>query len=84
MIKKLQIVLFSFAATVFNIVVTLICFAILALLYIALLIPHIPAETSFLGFPVLFVASIVLSFLIYQRALKLFLKKWPLSGQQKI
>jgi hypothetical protein len=68
-----------FAATVFNIVVTVICFTLLLVLYSFLVIPRIPNETAFIAIPFLFVISVVLSFLIYQRALKVYLKKKPLT-----
>ena len=74
---------FMAAATVFNVLVTAVCFVILSLLYMVFLIPYINEEMAFLGFSFLFVVSLVLSFFIYQRALKLYLKKWPLPGQQE-
>ncbi|GHV86160.1 hypothetical protein AGMMS50230_17680 [Spirochaetia bacterium] len=80
MTQKTRYIVFMLAATVFNIIVTVICFFVLWLIYMALLVPHIPAESAFVGLPVLFVAALVLSVVIYQRALKVFLKKWPFPG----
>jgi hypothetical protein len=71
-----------FAATVFNIVVTMICFTLLLLLYSILLVPHIPAERAFIAFPFLFVIAVILSFLVYQRVLKVYLKKKPFKEYQ--
>ena len=82
MIKKRQIVLFVLGATVFNVLVTLICITILMLLYSILLVPNIPENVSFIGFPLIFLASFVLSFLIYQKALKLYLKKHPANNRE--
>ena len=77
MTKKAGFVLFIIAATVFSILVTAVFFAILILLYSFLAVPHIQDEASFIGIPLLFLASIILSFLIYRQALKLYLKKHP-------
>jgi len=79
--KNCKLVLFLLAATVFNIGATAICFIILMLLYTALLVPHIPAESAFFGLPLLFTVSIVLSFFIYQKVLKRYLHKLQLPGQ---
>jgi len=73
--KNCKIVLFMLAATIFNIVITALCFIILMLFYTALLVPHMPAESAFFGLPLLFTASIVLSFFIYQKVLKRYLHK---------
>ena len=71
--------LFMLAATVFNIVVTVICIAVLMLLYTVLVIPHIPDKASIIGVLLLFLVSFILSFIIYQKTLKLYLKKYPVS-----
>ena len=76
--RKAGFVLVLFVATVANIVITAVCFLVLFLLYMLLLAPRIPEETGFLGIPVIFVVAIIASFLIYQRLLKLYLKKRPL------
>jgi len=74
---KPRIVLFILAATVFNVVVTGISFLISLLLYSALLLSHIPAEKAFAGSILLLIASFIVSFFVYRRVLKLFLKKFP-------
>ena len=79
MTRKTKLLLFMLAATVFNIAVTVICFTTLLLLYSLLLVPRLPAPAAPLGPPVLFVASLVLSFFIYRKALKTYLKKRPLN-----
>jgi len=81
MTKNLRLVLFMLAATVFNIAATAISFIILMLLYTALLVPHMPAESAFFGLPLLFTASIILSFFAYQKLLKRYLHKLQLPGQ---
>ena len=75
MTKKAHMVLFMLAATVVNIVLTLICLSILMLLYSFFVIQHVPENASFISFPLIFLASFVFSFLIYQKILKLYLKK---------
>jgi energy-coupling factor transporter transmembrane protein EcfT len=82
MTKKAHMVLFMFAATVFNIILTLICLSILVLLYSVFLVQHIPENKSFIGFPLIFLASLVLSYIIYQKFLKLYLKKHPEKNSQ--
>ena len=77
MIKKAKYALFIAAATVFNMAVTIICFTILMLPYSVLLIPRISEKTAYAGVYLLLAAAIVFSFLIYRRALKLYLKKRP-------
>ena len=80
MIKKRKLVFFIIAAVVFNMLLTLICFAILLPLYSFFVIPRIPQEPGFFGFPLVIVISLALSFFIYQRFLALYLKKHSYPG----
>jgi hypothetical protein len=80
--KKLKVALFVLVATVFNVVTTLICFAGLALLYVAFIVPRFPDKAAAAGFIPLFVAAFALAFLIYRAVLKQFLKKHPLPGRE--
>ncbi|MDR2314012.1 MAG: hypothetical protein LBE02_05710 [Spirochaetaceae bacterium] len=64
--KRVSLVLFMIAATAFNIIATVLCFIVLWLLYMALLIPHIPAEAAFMGLPVLFAAAVIASCAVYR------------------
>ncbi|MDR2551854.1 MAG: leader peptide processing enzyme [Treponema sp.] len=73
--KKVRLTLLMLAATAFNIVTTVLCFTLLLILYTLLLIPRIPPDKAFIGFPFLFAAALIMSFLLYQLALKFFLKK---------
>jgi hypothetical protein len=73
--KKGRFILIIAAATVFNIVVTVICFFLLVLLYNALLIPHIPGEKAFIGLPVLFILAVIITFAAYQRILRIYIRK---------
>jgi len=73
--KKVNTVLFILGATLFNIIVTLISFVTLLILYVKALMPIIPEGGRSWGFPLIFIASIALSFLVYRLALKMMLKK---------
>ena len=75
MSKKTNTLLFILGATVFNVVITAVCFMALLLLYARFLVPLLPGEGQAWGFPVIFIAAIALSFLIYRLALKQLLKK---------
>jgi hypothetical protein len=72
MSKKTNTLLFILGATVFNVVTTAVCFLVLLLLYARFLVPLFPENW---GFPLIFLAAIALSFLIYRFALKQLLKK---------
>ena len=73
--KKVNTLLFILGATVFNILVTVLGFAGLMLLYVKFIMPFLPEEGRSWGFPLIFIAAIVLSFVVYRLALKLLLKK---------
>jgi hypothetical protein len=73
--KKTNTLLFILAATAFNIIVTVICFTALLFCYARFLAPRIPGEGQAWGFPVIFIAAIALSFVIYRLVLKQLLKK---------
>ncbi|MDR2661639.1 MAG: leader peptide processing enzyme [Treponema sp.] len=73
--KKNRFILIIAAATVFNILVTTVCFFILVLLYNMILIPHIPAEKAFTGLPFLFILAVIITFAVYQRVLRIYLRK---------
>ena len=79
MTKKAAMVVFMFSATIVNIILTIVCFTILMLLYTAFVAPHISENMNNIGFPVIFFASLGSSFFIYQKALKVFLKKHPID-----
>jgi len=80
--SKAKYIALMFAATVFNIVVTMICFTLLLVLYSVLVIPRIPSEVIPIAFPFLFIIAVILSFLVYQRVLKVYLKKKPFKEYQ--
>jgi membrane protein implicated in regulation of membrane protease activity len=75
MSKKTNTLLFILGATVFNILVTVASFILLLVLFAKFLMPLLPETGAAWAFPVIFIASIALSFLVYRLVLKALLKK---------
>jgi hypothetical protein len=73
--KKANTLLFILGATVFNILVTVVCFLVIFVLYIRFLASSLPENAAAWGFPLIFIAAIALSFVIYRLILKQLLKK---------
>ncbi|MDR1352950.1 MAG: leader peptide processing enzyme [Treponema sp.] len=77
--KKTNTFLFILAATIFNIVATVVCFFVLLLVFLKFLAHLLPETASAWVLPAIFIGSIVLSFVFYRLALKLLLKKIDLD-----
>ena len=75
MSKKTNTLLFILGGTVFNIFVTVFCFIIFLVLYSKFLYPHLPESVGAWVMPIIFVVSIVVSFLVYRLAVKILMKK---------
>jgi hypothetical protein len=75
MSKKTNTLLFILGATVFNILVTVVCFTALLVLYARFIASLLPEGGQAWGFPLIFIAAIALSFLIYRVVLKQLMKK---------
>jgi hypothetical protein len=75
MSKKTNTLLFILGATVFNIIVAVVCFTALLVLYARFIASLLPEEGRSWGFPVIFIAAIALSFVIYRVVLKQLMKK---------
>jgi len=75
MSKKTNTLLFILGGTVFNVLITILCFIILLAIYSRFLYPALPEESAAWALPVLFVASIAASFFIYRQAIKVISKK---------
>jgi len=73
--KKLNTVLFVLGATVFNVLTTIISFGLLIFIYIRLLYNLIPQQYASWGFSIIFIASLVVSFVVYRNLLKYLMKK---------
>jgi hypothetical protein len=90
MSKKSNTLLFIVGATVFNILVTVICFFALFILFAWLLAPRLPPAVATWGFLIIFIGAIVLSFIVYRIVLKLLFKRIdadkyfdPIFGKRK-
>jgi len=72
--KKLNTVLFMLGATLANVIMVIVCFIVLSFLYIKFISPILPEGSEGWVFSLIFIGSIVLSFIAY-RALMKFLEK---------
>ena len=75
MSKKTNTLLFILGGTVFNIIVTIICFLVFLAIYSRFLFPVLPENSAAWALPVIFVASIAASFFVYRQAIKVVMKK---------
>ena len=75
MSKKTNTLLFILGGTVFNILVTILCFFIFLFVYSKFLFPRLPENSIAWVIPVNFTFSIVASFFIYRILVKLITKK---------
>ena len=73
--KKVNTVLFIVGATLFNIVITVGSFLLLLTVYAQFLMRFLPEAAQAWSFPLLFIAAIAISFVVYRFSLKLLLKK---------
>ena len=73
--KKLNTILFILGATVFNVLVAVLCFILLAVLYIGVIMMILPEDLRSWGFPLIFITSLVVSFFAYRYLLKFLLTK---------
>jgi hypothetical protein len=75
MSKKTNTLLFVLVATAANILLTLVSFLVLYLPYALLLAPRLPPSSVIWILAGLFLLALVISFIVYQALLKLFIKK---------
>ena len=73
--KKVNTILFILGATLFNILTVIISFIVLMVLYAKFLMAVLPEASRSWGFALIFLASIVVSFVIYRYLLRFLLKK---------
>jgi len=73
--KKVNTVLFILGATLFNIIITVGFFLLLLTAYARFIMRMLPDAAQAWSFPLIFIAAIGISFVIYRFALKLLLKK---------
>ena len=75
MSKKTNTLLFILGGTVFNVLITILCFIIFLAIYSRFLYPVLPESSATWALPVIFVASIAASFFVYRQAVKIITKK---------
>ena len=73
--KKTNSLLFIIGGTIFNIIITILFFLLFLVFYSAVLYPLLPESIGAWILPVIFVLSIVASFLVYRLAIKILMKK---------
>ena len=73
--KKVNTLLFILGATAFNIIVVILSFIILFYLYLRFVMDLIPEAERAWGFTFIFIASMVISFVVYRQVFKYLLKK---------
>jgi len=75
MSKKTNTLLFILGGTIFNVLITLFSFLAFLLVYSKFLHNHIGESSAAWLLPVLFIAAIAVSFLVYRLAIKIIMKK---------
>ncbi|MDR2743179.1 MAG: leader peptide processing enzyme [Treponema sp.] len=79
MSKKTNTLLFILAATVFNILITIITFLALLFFFTFVIIPGLSesavSKVAAWAIPVIFIGAIAVSFAVYRLVLKIFVKK---------
>ncbi|GHV29374.1 hypothetical protein AGMMS4952_15020 [Spirochaetia bacterium] len=75
MSKKTNTLLFILAATLTNITLVLLSFLLFFILYSVVLRPLLPANSVIWALGLIFLAALIVSFVVYQALLKLFTKK---------
>jgi len=73
--KKVNTILFILGATVFNIMITVLSFFLLLILYAKFLMKILPQGAQAWSFPLIFIASLVISFFVYKVVLGFLIKK---------
>ena len=73
--KKVNTILFILGATVFNIMITVLAFLLLLIVYARLIMKSLPEGAQAWSFPIIFIASIAISFFVYKFALGFLIKK---------
>ncbi|MDR3115226.1 MAG: leader peptide processing enzyme, partial [Treponema sp.] len=79
MSKKTNTLLFILGATVFNVLIMILCFLGLIVIYARFLMPLLPETVQAWGLPLIFIGSLALSFGLYRIILKQLLKRVSLE-----
>ena len=75
MSKKTNTLLFILGGTIFNILITVLSFLLLLIIYGKFLYQYLPGSSNAWVLPVIFVASIVIYFLVYRFTIKMIMRK---------
>jgi len=75
MSKKTNTLLFLIGGTIFNILITIICFLLFLLIYSRFFYGHVSESTASWLLPVFFIGAIAASFFAYRLAIKMLMKK---------
>ena len=73
--KKLNTLFFILGATLFNVLVTVAAFLLLMMIYARFLMHSLPEGSQSWSIPIIFIAAIVISFVVYRYSLNLLVKK---------
>jgi uncharacterized membrane protein (DUF485 family) len=73
--KKVNTILFILGATVFNILVTVLFFLLLLIAYAKFLLYLLPEGAQTWSFPLIFIAAMVIAFIIYRYAIRFLMTK---------
>jgi hypothetical protein len=73
--KKVNTILFILGATVFNILITVLFFLLLLIVYAKFLMRLLPEGAQTWAFPLIFIAAMVIAFIIYRYAIRFLMKK---------
>ena len=88
--KKTNTFLFILGATLFNVIITIVSFLITLVIYTKFLYSRLPENSIAWVLPIIFLFSIIISFIVYRRIIKLLMKKFdiekyfaPIFGSRK-
>jgi hypothetical protein len=73
--KKVNTILFILGATVFNILITVLFFLLLLIIYAKFLLRLLPESAQTWAFPLIFIAAMVIAFIIYRYAIRYLMNK---------
>jgi len=73
--KKVNTILFILGATLFNILITVLFFVLLLIVYFKFLLPFLPESAQTWSFPLIFIASLAIAFIVYRYAIRYLMKK---------
>lgn len=73
--KKVNTILFILCATLFNIMITVLSFLLLLIAYVQFMVRLLPEGAQMWAFPLIFIASLAIAFIVYRYTLRFLMKK---------